>query len=191
MTFVLDLQPTDLNINMDLLLIQDYLPTTFEASGAKHSWVISCTTFMDINHPTDRLTDQHTDRHMQSNMPLLFQRGHTNLQKLHQKKSELQKRCKKKRVKNLTKEWNQKLQYYIPHTSKSLLCIRFEEVFWRRGPPVIYFCTALDPSLDGSGRKTTTLARDHEHFIPTKFRKNPSSGSVVRAAHVIPYINMH
>ena len=40
-----------------------------------------------------------------------------------------------------------------------------------------YFCPALDPSLGGSGRKTTTLVRDHEYFIPTKFHHNPSSGS--------------
>ena len=35
MTF--DLDATDLNINRDYLLIKDYLPTKFEASGAKHS----------------------------------------------------------------------------------------------------------------------------------------------------------
>ena len=40
-----------------------------------------------------------------------------------------------------------------------------------------YFGPALDPSLGGSGRKTTTLVRDHEYFIPTKFHQNPSSGS--------------
>ena len=53
---------------------------------------------------------------------------------------------------------------------------------WRRsflmkGSPVTYFCPALDPPLGGSGRKTTTLVRDHEYFIPTKFHQNPSSGS--------------
>ena len=41
MTFDLDLWPTD--PKRDHLLITDYLPTTFEASRAKHSWVISCT----------------------------------------------------------------------------------------------------------------------------------------------------
>ena len=40
-----------------------------------------------------------------------------------------------------------------------------------------YFCPALDPPLDGSGRKTTTLVRDLEYFIHTKFHQNPSSGS--------------
>ena len=43
--------------------------------------------------------------------------------------------------------------------------------------PVTYFCPALDPSLDGCGRKTTTLVRDLEYFIHTKFHQNPSSGS--------------
>ena len=35
----LNLWPTDLNINRDHLLIEDYLPTKFEDSGAKRSWV--------------------------------------------------------------------------------------------------------------------------------------------------------
>ena len=76
-------------------------------------------------------------------------------------------------------------EHFFPHVSRSLLCIRNvaiafrteEEVSWRRGPPVTYFCPALDPPLDGSGRKTTTLVRDLEHFIHTKFHQNPSSGS--------------
>ena len=40
-----------------------------------------------------------------------------------------------------------------------------------------YFGPALDPSLGGSDRKTTTLVRNHEFFIPTTFHQNPSSGS--------------
>ena len=40
-----------------------------------------------------------------------------------------------------------------------------------------YFCPALDPPLDGSGRKTTTLVRDLKYVIHTKFHQNPSSGS--------------
>ena len=40
-----------------------------------------------------------------------------------------------------------------------------------------YFCPALDPPLGGYHQKTTTLVRDHEYFIPTKFHQNPSSGS--------------
>ena len=40
-----------------------------------------------------------------------------------------------------------------------------------------YFRPALDPPLGVSDRKTTTLVRDHEFFIPNKFHQNPSSGS--------------
>ena len=37
------------------------------------------------------------------------------------------------RVKNLTSEWNQKQQRFIPHASRSLLCIRFAAVaFWAK-----------------------------------------------------------
>ena len=43
MTFDLALWPTDLKINRDRLLIKDYLPTKFEGSWEKRSWVISCT----------------------------------------------------------------------------------------------------------------------------------------------------
>ena len=78
-----------------------------------------------------------------------------------------------------------KITTLLPNASRSLLCIWFvavafrseEEVSKRRGPSVTYFCPALDPPLCGSGRKTTTLIRDHEYFIPTKFHQNPSSGS--------------
>ena len=40
-----------------------------------------------------------------------------------------------------------------------------------------YFGPALDPPLGGSGQKTTTLVRDLEYFLHTKFHQNPSSGS--------------
>ena len=62
-----DLWPTDLTINRDHLLIKDYLLTKFEASGAKHSGVISCTRLRAIDIPTDR--------HVQRNIPLLLRRG--------------------------------------------------------------------------------------------------------------------
>ena len=52
MTFDLDLWPTDLKINRDHLLTKDYLPTKFEASGAKRYWVISCTRLRATNIPT-------------------------------------------------------------------------------------------------------------------------------------------
>ena len=51
MTFDLDLWPTDLTINRDHLLIKDYLPTEFEASGAKGCWVIRCTRFERLTWP--------------------------------------------------------------------------------------------------------------------------------------------
>ena len=54
-----------------------------------------------------------------------------------------------------------------------------------------YFGPALDPPLEGSGRKITTLVKDNEYFIPTKFCKHPLSGSVVKADYVFPYIYMH
>ena len=57
MTFDLDLWPTDMKINRDHLLINDYLPTKFEASGAKPSWVISCPRLRETDIPTDRRTD--------------------------------------------------------------------------------------------------------------------------------------
>ena len=91
------------------------------------------------------------------------------------------------------------VQHFSLHASKSLLCIRLvavafqsqKEVRCRRGPTVTYFCPTLDPPLDGSGRITTTLVRDNEHFIPTNFRKYPSIGSVGKADYVFPYIHMH
>ena len=46
-----DLWPTDLNINRGHLLIKDYLPTKFEASGAKSSWVISCSRWSRLAWP--------------------------------------------------------------------------------------------------------------------------------------------
>ena len=51
LTFDLDLWPTDLNINRDHLLIKDYLPTKFEASGAKCFRVIRCTRFERLTWP--------------------------------------------------------------------------------------------------------------------------------------------
>ena len=51
MTFDLDLWPTDLTIDRDHLLIKDYLPAKFEASGAKRCWVIRCTRFGRLTWP--------------------------------------------------------------------------------------------------------------------------------------------
>ena len=70
MTFDLDLWPTDLKINRDHLLIKDYLPTKFEASGAKPSWVISCTRLRETDIPTDMCN---------AICPSFFKGGHNNL----------------------------------------------------------------------------------------------------------------
>ena len=51
LTFDTDLWPTDLNINRGHVIIKDYLPTKFEASGAKCSWVISCTRWSRLAWP--------------------------------------------------------------------------------------------------------------------------------------------
>ena len=51
LTFDLDLWPTDLNVNRDHLLIKDYVPTKFEACGAKRCWVIGCTRFGRLTWP--------------------------------------------------------------------------------------------------------------------------------------------
>ena len=59
--------------------------------------------------------------------------------------------------------------------------------FLKKGTPVTYFGPALDLPLGGSGRKTTTLVRDHEYFIPTKFHQNPSSGSGEEVENVKVY----
>ena len=76
----LDLWPTDLKINRDHLLTKDYLPTKFEASGAKRSWVISCTRLRDTDIPTYRPTDRPTYRPTGAKQyALLFQRGGINI----------------------------------------------------------------------------------------------------------------
>ena len=51
MTFVLDIWPTDLNINSDHLLVKYYLPTKFVTYGTKSSWVISCTRCRRLTWP--------------------------------------------------------------------------------------------------------------------------------------------
>ena len=102
------------------------------------------------------------------------------------------------RVKNLTTEWNEKQQHFITHASRSLPWIQFvaiafrfeQEVFWWKGPRDL-FCLALDPPLCRYGQNIFIHVPGHEHFIPTKFRKHPLSGSVVKSDYVFPYIYMH
>ena len=69
----------------------------------------------------------------------------------------------------------------------------WRNIFLKKPPPVTYFRLALDPPFGRSGQNTLMHVRCHEHFIPTKFHKHPSSSSrsVVRADFVFWYINMH
>ena len=61
--------------------------------------------------------------------------------------------------------------------------------FPEEGDPVTYFCPALDPPLDGSGRKTTTLVRNLEFFMHSKFHQNPSTGSGEEVENVNSLLN--
>ena len=58
-------------------------------------------------------------------------------------------------------------------------------------PPGDLFCLALDLPLCKYGQNIFMYVPGNEHFIPTKFRKHPLSGSVVKAGYVFPYIYMH
>ena len=53
------------------------------------------------------------------------------------------------------------------------------------------FCLVLDPPLGRYGQNIFKHVPVHENFIPTKFRKHPLSGSVVKADYVFPYRYMH
>ena len=89
---------------------------------------------------------------------------------------------------NETKNNNTSSHMFLDHCYAFGLLLYFrseEEVCWRRGPPVTYIGPALDPPLGGSGRKTTTLVRDLENFIHTKFHQNSSSGS----GEEVKYVN--
>ena len=55
-------------------------------------------------------------------------------------------------------------------------------------PPGDLFGLALDPPRGRYGLNIFMHVPGHEHFIPTKFRKHPLSGSVVKAGYVFPYI---
>ena len=62
MTFDFYVWSINLNINRDLLLTKDYLPTKFEAPGAKSSWNIRYTRLRETDIPTDQWTDRQSDR---------------------------------------------------------------------------------------------------------------------------------
>ena len=68
-----DIWPTDLNIHRDHLLIKDYLPTKFEASGGKVFLIYHWARLRETDIPTDGTTD----RHVQRNMPSFFKGGIT------------------------------------------------------------------------------------------------------------------
>ena len=65
-----------------------------------------------------------------------------------------------------------------------------EEVRWRREPLWPIFAPPwIRPRMDLAEKQK--FVRDHKHFINTKFRKHPLSGSVVKADYVFPYMYMH
>ena len=103
-----------------------------------------------------------------------------------------------KDIKNASKIWLRNGTKYNNTSSHMLLdhCYVFglslklsglKKKFLRKGTPVTYFCPALDPPLGGSGRRTTTLEKDHEYFISTKFHQNSSSGSGEEVENVKVY----
>ena len=71
------------------------------------------------------------------------------------------------------------------------VCFRFVAVAFKSEEevsPVTYFCPAPDLPLDGShhlAKKKTTLVRDLEYFIHTKFHQNLSSSSGEEVENVI------
>ena len=79
MTFDLDLRPTDLTINRDYLLIKDYLPTKFEASGAKRSWVIRYTRLERLTWPLTLTFDLLNPMHKVSETDMTFDLWPTDL----------------------------------------------------------------------------------------------------------------
>ena len=58
-------------------------------------------------------------------------------------------------------------------------------------PPVTNFASPWIRPLGKYGQNIFMHVPGHEHFIPTKFRKHPLGGSVVKAGYVFPYIYMH
>ena len=97
-------------------------------------------------------------------------------------------------------EYIQKQQQFFPHASRSLLSVRFvainlrseKDVCWRRDPlwPIL---VPLWIQHRWIWLKTTIFVGDRKNLIPTKlkFHQNPSSGYVVKADYVFPFINMH
>ena len=64
-------------------------------------------------------------------------------------------------------------------------------LFFEEGDPRDLFCLALDPPPGRYGQNILMHVPGHEHFIPTKLRKHPLNGSVVKASYVFPYSHIH
>ena len=67
---------------------------------------------------------------------------------------------------------------------------------WRKSslkPSLSHYYPALDLPKYGSGEKPIKhMCGAMRNFIPTKFHKHPTGGSLVKADYVrFPYINMH
>ena len=82
-------------------------------------------------------------------------------------------KSKKTRKTRQKYEWNQKQQHFIPHASRSLLCIWIVTVALRSEEAASGRRRPRDLFLPRPG---STLVRDHEYFIPIKFHQNPSGG---------------
>ena len=99
---------------------------------------------------------------------------HENTQKL------LSPKRRQKHVKNLTSDGtknNNASSHMLPDHCYPFGLSLQPSSLKKKGTPYDLFWPALDPPLGRSGRKTTTLVRDHGYFIPSKFHQNPSSGS--------------
>ena len=79
--------------------------------------------------------------------------------------------------------------YIIAMNSVCCCSLPVWKSFLKKGtPPGDLFGLALDPPRGRYGLNIFMHVPGHEHFIPTKFRKHPLSGSVVKAGYVFPYI---
>ena len=66
-----------------------------------------------------------------------------------------------------------------------------KKMFFEEGDPLDLFLPSPGYAPGRIWPKCLTHVRSHEFFIPTKFCKHPSSGSVVKADYLFPYIQMH
>ena len=93
--------------------------------------------------------------------------------------------------------WEEVLFVLVPFQNFSHIhCIHVSDsgplgLLFEEGDPRDIFCLALDPPLGRYGKNILMHVPGHEQFIPTKFRKHPLRGSVVKADYVFQYIYMH